>query len=307
MGSFYISLPSNVKSVTSHTNTISHYETVMPTTINLTGQWEVGLAEMSYTKSYFNVPQDTVVRIVFDAQPNPGNETVYSNKLVEHPILKKLHFETYKNPNRRSIILTTIRKGQYNDPTEICEQIRKAGEKYSNTFMKAGNEQFPSPYLTYLPNQNLVEMHIFCTYGILLWLKFEPALRDILGIHQIVQERVDETLKDKGLAKIEISKNPYVDIKGGIHHLYVYTNIVEPTITGDTYANTLRVIAVKPGYSHGEQITIPYDRPQYHLLNTNQLSVIEILILDGSGEKIPFTFGTASVLLHLRKINDNNE
>ena len=51
MDNFYITLPSNVRSFSD--NTISNYETLLPHTIYLQDDWEVGLVELQYTKSWY--------------------------------------------------------------------------------------------------------------------------------------------------------------------------------------------------------------------------------------------------------------
>lgn len=52
---FYITLPSNSPAAFHQQNTISHYITQLPRTINLEGEWEVGLSEILYPHSWNNV------------------------------------------------------------------------------------------------------------------------------------------------------------------------------------------------------------------------------------------------------------
>ena len=39
-------------------NTLAHYQTKLPQTMELDGQWEVGLVEIQYPHSWYNVPKD---------------------------------------------------------------------------------------------------------------------------------------------------------------------------------------------------------------------------------------------------------
>src|SRR5690349_5918636 len=57
----YITLPSNV---VYDNNTIAEYRTVLASPKNLKGRWKVGLANISFTKSWFNVKDDHVISLV---------------------------------------------------------------------------------------------------------------------------------------------------------------------------------------------------------------------------------------------------
>lgn len=53
MDSFHLTLPSNVRS--SKRNTLATYETILPHTLMLDGEWKVGLSEIQFTNSWFNI------------------------------------------------------------------------------------------------------------------------------------------------------------------------------------------------------------------------------------------------------------
>ena len=50
-------------------NTLAIFKTFLPKELLLDGEWSVGLAELHYTKSWFNVPQDEYLSI-FDTESN---------------------------------------------------------------------------------------------------------------------------------------------------------------------------------------------------------------------------------------------
>lgn len=52
---FYITLPSNSSVNVYPENTVSNYITKLPQEVNLNGEWEVGLAEMQYPRTWINV------------------------------------------------------------------------------------------------------------------------------------------------------------------------------------------------------------------------------------------------------------
>ena len=47
---FYLTLPSNASN-----NTFAHYITDLPRLIDLTGEWECGLAEIQYSTTWYNI------------------------------------------------------------------------------------------------------------------------------------------------------------------------------------------------------------------------------------------------------------
>ena len=52
---FYLTLPSNSSMDYFPNNTLTHYTTKLPQTIDLDGSWEMGLSEIHYPHSWFNV------------------------------------------------------------------------------------------------------------------------------------------------------------------------------------------------------------------------------------------------------------
>ena len=55
---FYIHLPSNSSMHEFPNNTLTHFQTKLPSQINLVGEWEVGLAEICYPLSWYNIRRD---------------------------------------------------------------------------------------------------------------------------------------------------------------------------------------------------------------------------------------------------------
>ena len=62
MNSFYIFLPSNVNDF-NYTNTIGNYITKLPISVDLDGDWEVGLSEIIITKTWFNLFKNNALHL----------------------------------------------------------------------------------------------------------------------------------------------------------------------------------------------------------------------------------------------------
>ena len=90
-----------------------------------------------------------------------------------------------------------------------------------------------------------------------------------------------------------------VDVRGGRHTLFIYSDLVDHSIVGDTIQPILGTAALqgKPG-------DIVVYEPQildWTPLRSNKIQTIRIYIRDEVGEKIPFQGGRVIVTLHLRK------
>ena len=55
---FYMTLPSNASMKMHPDNTLTHYVTALPQRIDLTGEWECGLAEVLYPHTWCNVTEN---------------------------------------------------------------------------------------------------------------------------------------------------------------------------------------------------------------------------------------------------------
>ena len=84
-----------------------------------------------------------------------------------------------------------------------------------------------------------------------------------------------------------------------IHGLYVYSDIVEHQIVGDTRAPLLRVVPIKE--KQGKDVTANFEVPHYLPVSKKLFDVMEIDIRDATGQRIPFQRGRVVVKLHLRK------
>lgn len=101
--------------------------------------------------------------------------------------------------------------------------------------------------------------------------------------------------------KYKVTSSQHPQVRRGVHALYVYSDIIRSVRVGDTMSNLLRIVEVPDKSSFGDQITLNYVKPQYKMLASNEITSIEILITDGSGERIPFRFGRTIVTLHFRR------
>ena len=84
-----------------------------------------------------------------------------------------------------------------------------------------------------------------------------------------------------------------VDMAQGIYALYVYTNVVESRVVGDSVVPLLRIVPLegKHGDVVSKNITVLH----------REFTTIEIDIRDDAGRHVPFERGRVTVTLHFRR------
>ena len=90
-----------------------------------------------------------------------------------------------------------------------------------------------------------------------------------------------------------------VQMDQGFDTIYVYTDVVESRIVGDSFAPLLRALPV--GGSHGETVSDRFTNIHYVPLLYSHFKSIEIDIRDDTGRRVPFEYGRVTVTLHFRR------
>lgn len=86
----------------------------------------------------------------------------------------------------------------------------------------------------------------------------------------------------------------------GSNQIYVYSDIVKPTLVGNTYAPILRQINVKPPAS-GHTVTFHFINKYYMPLSSHYIKSINIDIRDATGKPMIFQYGVSTAVLHFRE------
>ena len=289
-----MTLPSNV----GHDfleNTVANYTTKLASSIELKGQWEVGLVEMSYTLSWYNVPENLYFSVnYYDAHRLESDELYLPkgrydkitdiisklNNVLTKPIRDNIKPVPVRNPKLELDERTrkvTIKNGIGKDnrmiflqlPFELCQILgfdKKAMDKYNgNMLIKYSQEVSNLP-----ANQRANYVH--------------PMHTD-----------TEQTY---------IAERPF-ELSGGTHGLFVYCDIVKPSFVGDSYTQLLRLVQVPSGIKFGDQVLITYANTYYVPLLTHEFETIEVHIKDDVGDTIPFEFGRSIMVLHFRKKKEN--
>ena len=84
-----------------------------------------------------------------------------------------------------------------------------------------------------------------------------------------------------------------------VDSLFVYCDVLEHRVVGDSQVPLLRIVPVEG--SHGELVTRIYENVHYVRLQRKTFQTIEINIRDRTGINVPFEAGTLNVTLHFRQ------
>ncbi|GBO15550.1 hypothetical protein AVEN_196089-1 [Araneus ventricosus] len=124
-----------------------------------------------------------------------------------------------------------------------------------------------------------VPQHTVVTFG--------EKLKDLLGFSRQTFDHGDY-------------KSEYVlELRAGITEVYVYCDIVSPSLVGDSLASILKIIPV--ANEHSEQIVKTFSVPLYFRVKKQFFDVIEIEMRTSSGTPIKFISGKTNLVLSFRK------
>jgi hypothetical protein len=118
-------------------------------------------------------------------------------------------------------------------------------------------------------------------------LQFDSELSALLGIHDGTV--VDSTTMGAFTASTAID----------VTAIYVYANIVQPQVVGNTYSSLLQIVPVQGLF--GDIVQYSPTKLLYVPLRSNTISSIEINLARSSGEAITFQTGHVIVQLHFQK------
>lgn len=90
------------------------------------------------------------------------------------------------------------------------------------------------------------------------------------------------------------------DIHGGCYNIYVYSDIVDYQLVGDSHVPLLRCINVSDEVRRIPTLT--FDKPHYTSLSKTVFDDIELALKDDQNRYIPFLYGKVIVKLHFRPI-----
>ena len=267
----FLTLPSNSSMDIYPENKLSDYMVHLPKEINLSGSWEMGLSEILYPNTWYNI--DTNQYYIF-----------YQRGDLE--------------------FVAVLPSGYYQQPQYIVRQIlqemRREFQNKNKTLVSEGVLTQPIDFLfdlTYNPQTQLTTMSIQHKKGapttdrngttkpdVVVTLSNELA--SILGFRETWYREIGE-YTSVSVANVDT-----------VNAIYVYCNVIEHRTVGHTLAPLIGVLPVTG--NPGAYVSKRYDKIQYHPVLKKNLSDIHISLRDDQGKPIRFRKGKVIVTLHLR-------
>ncbi|KAK6175875.1 hypothetical protein SNE40_014252 [Patella caerulea] len=99
-----------------------------------------------------------------------------------------------------------------------------------------------------------------------------------------------------------VKSDTKVDLDSNFHNIYIYTDIIENQLVGDTSAPLLRAIQVDLAKPFGTAVYKTFDNPYYIPVNKHYIDTVELGLYTELGQPVPFEFGHVLCKLHLRKV-----
>ena len=222
---FYMTLPSNASMKVHPDNTLAHYITDLPQRTDLTGEWECGLAEIQYPHTWYNVTEEDVC---FFLSENDATSRIPSTKLSS---------------------------GYYNDPVTLMYHVNKG--LYS---MWTNKVQAQMSYSSFTQ-----KMTLHMTPNTVFTIPYHSATAPMLGFRRsvvttppvVVATDAESTRVRPSTSSISPPQHPsddsypfhneaddVVNMTHGLDTIYVYTDVVESRIVGDSLAPLLRALTI---------------------------------------------------------------
>ena len=90
-----------------------------------------------------------------------------------------------------------------------------------------------------------------------------------------------------------------VDIHQGLYAIYIYCDLLEHRVVGDTLAPLLSIVPVEG--QHGDTVYQRCEKMHYFPVQKKNFNDIHITLRDNQGAVVPFNSGKVLVSLHFRK------
>jgi hypothetical protein len=243
--------------------------------MQLYGDWEVGMSEIFYTKTWFNIVEDEEIRFYYE------NKGVSTNFIP-------------------------VEAGCYRDIYSILNKINICLDELVAEFASRPGEPDPIiPTVRFNPKIKRVEMISGKMNGRRIIPLLSKSLKAILGfpIHvddNFIKNPNTSEFQEGEEIKVCWTADKEVDISVTINAFYVYCDIIKSSVVGDTYSKFLRVVNIKRS-DFGGSSDKNYNQPLYYQLEKKEFQTIEIDIKDDSGEQLKFDGGRVIIVLHFRK------
>ena len=309
--SFYITLPSNGSKDVYPNNKPNSYKNHFPRALQLEGDWEVALSEVSYPGTTMSMAKPVKIQILIFRHDTLGKLKGVRTKSPDD--LEYIRFQIpleYNLPNEGHTF--TLIEGD-DDNVESIDSIviEIPVGKYNPKSLVDKFQQTLAVELADLqasaqtPVGKLMELRFDETKNRLSSLAFYPNL--------IIYYKVDDAARLFGLplltdmnysADVHIGtyEFPFAPLGGIIKSLYIYTDIIDNDLVGDALVPLLRTVDVLDDAD--AIVHKAFDLSYYKRVIRSVVPSIEIQVNSEMGDLVSFDSGEVICLLHFRKVTN---
>ena len=90
-----------------------------------------------------------------------------------------------------------------------------------------------------------------------------------------------------------------INLEGGLSSIYVYSDVIQAQIVGDSMVPLLRILSVEG--KDGDIISKTFQDPPFYPVSRKTIDQIQVNIKDDTGRKVPFESGRVIVQLHFKQ------
>lgn len=248
-------------------NKLHDFRIRLPVPLSFDPSYKVAVTRASFTKSYFN----------YDP---PQSEKRFWIVLSDN----KMRYEPDAASINNCRIMGYLKAGYYN-PESFIEMINKCAQ---DLLITGTDKNKTNPTFVLKNNYLQVRPGTFINSGgseVRYELDFDGYTKQCLGIEKAPQ-RVRPVYLNQG----------WTD-------LYVYSDLVYPSIVGDRHANLLAILDGQTEKDYGSHCCETFDELWFHELANYQFQQIGINIRTDTGKTPIFRFGRVSLRLTFRKID----
>lgn len=311
---FYITLPSDASWATYPQNNAAEWTTKLPHPISLPGKWEVGLVEFHYVNSLYAVREgiDTMEIFVIDSIHQLENND-FTVKEIHHTV--KIPPGTYKNGQALldaiSKAIPSLTDDYYfyskNDATPLQLSDKPASQNAALlrlSFLSPDQEKTIATLasmrvrVTFPKQSRLKAMLGFDENDTLAYRK----IPDTTAVAQYIYDKLAASSFLKStplpLENLQIISSRAYNPNVGTQELYVYCDVADYGIVGETSSQILRAVPIR-----GELnmlVENRFDFPHYVPVLKTYFDNIHLIIADEVGANAKFHSGKTLIKLHFR-------
>jgi hypothetical protein len=261
MDHFTVTLPSNSSMKYYTNNTTAHFITQLRETISLHGDWEVGLVEIHYPQTFFNVSKgDNYIKILF----------------------------TISGEERKSEVPMTlfVPPGYYRDEQELVAAVNLVLHPYQVGEFAFESMSRQSYFTPYKPDPLSDQPKVSIQY-----MMFSPNLSRQFGYEPATN--IAEEIVSPSSMNLVWGTPKHIYVYCDLITPQLVGDTAAPLL------RIINTQSTK--YNFGEETTSRLTPPQYLPLLKREFSTIEIDLRESTGLPVPFKSGTSAVVLQFRR------